>query len=133
MLSWTTSHRELGHHLWTRAGISLHAGKTQIWNKSGRFPPGCEGTFEAARVADTNAVVWKGDQTFANGQARGCRLGAPMLHVDFIARELQARTEEHTVLFRSILAVQDLQRAWLPLLFCAATRADYVLWVVQPA
>ena len=29
------AHRELGHHLWTRAGISLHAGKTQIWNRSG--------------------------------------------------------------------------------------------------
>ena len=63
----------------------------------------------------------------------GCRLGAPLVHVDFIARELQAKTEEHTVLFRSILAVQDLQRAWLLLLFSAATRADYVLRVVQPA
>ena len=38
------ANRELGHHLWTRAGISLHAGKTQIWNRSGRCP-GCEGIF----------------------------------------------------------------------------------------
>ena len=56
------AHRELGHQLWTRAGISLHAGKTQIWNKSGRCPPGCEGIFEAARVADPNAV-WSGKAT----------------------------------------------------------------------
>ena len=127
------AHRELGHQLWTRAGISLHAGKTQIWNKSGRCPPGCEGIFEAARVADPNAVVWKGDQTLPTDQQGVVVLGAPLGHAHFITRILQAKTEEHSVLFRRILAVQDLQCAWLLLLFCAATRANYFLRVVQPA
>ena len=60
--------------------ISLHAGKTQIWNKSGRCPPGCEGIFEAARVADPNAVVWKGDQTLPTDQQGVVVLGAPLGH-----------------------------------------------------
>ena len=38
----------------------------------------------------------------------------------------------HSVLFQRILAVPDLQCAWLLLLFCAATRANYFLRVVQP-
>ena len=59
-------------------------------------------------------------------------LGAPLGHAHFITRILQAKTKEHSVLFRRILAVQDLQCAWLLLLFCAATRANYFLRVVQP-
>ena len=111
----------------------MHVGKTQIWIKSGRFPPGCERIFEAARVADPNAVVWNGDQILPTDRQGVVVLQELMVHVDFIARELQAKTEVHTVLFRRILAVQDLHRAWLLLMFCAATRADYVLRVVQPA
>ena len=122
--------RELGHQLWTRAGISLHAGKTQIWNKSGRCPPGCEGVFEATRVADPK-VVWKGDQILPTDQQGVVVLGAPLGHPHFITKILQAKTEEHSVLFRRILAVQDLQCPWLLLLFCAATRANYFL-LVQP-
>ena len=124
------AHRELGHQLWTRTGISLHAGKTQIWNKSGRCPPGCEGIFEAAGVADPNAVVWKGDQTLPTDQQVVVVLGAPLGHAHFVATELQAMTE---VLFRRILAAQDLQCAWHLLLFCGAKRANHFLRVVQPA
>ena len=111
----------------------MHAGKTQIWKNSGRCPPGCEGIFEAARVADPNAVVWKGDQSLPTDRQGVVILGAPIGHAHFVARELQAKTEEHSVLFRRILAVPDLQCAWLLLLFCAATRANYFLRVVQPA
>ena len=107
-----TLHRELAFHLWTRAGISLHAGKTQIWNKSGRCPPGCEGIFEAARVADLDAVVWKGDQTLPTESQGLVVLGAPLGHADFVAKKLRAKTEEHTVLLQRILAVQDLHCAW---------------------
>ena len=82
------AHRELGHQLRTRAGISLHAGKTQIWNKSGRCPPGCEGIFEAAIVADPNAMVWKGDQTLPTDQQGVVVLGAPLGHAHFITRIL---------------------------------------------
>ena len=72
-----TVHRELGFHLWTHARISLHAGKTQIWNRSGQCPPGCEGIFEAARVSDPDAMVWKGDQSLPTAnQGDGC-VGRP--------------------------------------------------------
>ena len=77
-------------------------------------------------------MVWKGDQTLPTDQQGVVVLGAPLGHPHFITRILQAKTEEHSVLFRRILAVQDLQCAWLLLLFCAATRANYFLWVVQP-
>ena len=100
-----------------------------IWNKCGRCPPGCEGIFEAARVADPNAVVWKGDQTLPTDQQGVVVLGALLGHPHFITRILQAKTEEHSVLFRRILVVQDLQCAWLLLLFCAATRANCFLRV----
>ena len=119
-----TVHRELGFHLWTHARISLHAGKTQIWNRSGQCPPGCEGIFEAARVSDPDAVVWKGDQSLPTGNQGVVMLGAPLGHADFVARKLEAKSDEHRVLFRRILAVQDLQCGWLLLLFCAATRAN---------
>ena len=79
-----TAIRELGQPLWTRAGISLHAGKTQIWNKSGRCTPGCESIFEAARVADPKTVVWKGDQTLPTDQQGVVVLGAPLGHAHFM-------------------------------------------------
>ena len=102
------AHRELGHQLWTRAGISLHAGKTQIWNNSGRCPPGCEGIFEAARVAVPNAVVWKGDQTLPTDR-QGVVVG-------------QDRGAHSS----------DLQCALLLLLLSAARRVSCFLRVAQP-
>ena len=102
-----TVHRELGLQ-WTHARISLHTWKTQIWNRSGQCPPGCEGIFEAARVSDPDAVVWKGDQSLPTGNQGVVVLGAPLGHADFVARKLEAKTDEHRVLFRRILAEQDL-------------------------
>ena len=84
------------------------------------------------RVSDPDAVVWKGDGSLPTANQGVVVLGAPLGHADFVARKLEAKTDDHRVLFRRILAVQDLQCAWL-LLFCAATRANYFLRVVQPA
>ena len=106
--------------------------KKKIWNRNGRCPPGCEGIFQAARVADPNAVVWRGDRSLPTDRQGVVVLGAPIGHAHFVAGELHAKTEEHSVLFQRILAVPDLQCAWLLLLFCAATRANYFLRVVQP-
>ena len=64
----------------------IHVGKTQIWNKSGRCPPGCEGIFEAARVAEPHAVVWKGDQTLPTDQQGVVVLRAPLGHAHFRQR-----------------------------------------------
>ena len=66
-------------------------------------PPGCEG----ARVADPSAVVWNGDQSLPTDRQGVVVWVAPMGHAHFVARELQAMTEEYTALFRRILAVLD--------------------------
>ena len=66
----------------------------------------------AARVADPSAEVWKGDQSLPTDRQG---VVAPIGHAHFVAGELQAKTEEHTVLFRRILAVPDFQ--WFRLLF----------------
>ena len=42
-------------------------------------------------------------------------------------------SQSHAALFEKIPAVQDLQCAWLLLLFCASTRANYLLRAVPPA
>ena len=42
---------------------------------------------------------------------------------------LQAKSREHDTLFGRLVAVPDLQCAWLLLLFCASTRANCVLRV----
>ena len=47
--------------------------------------------------------------------------------------ELWATTEKHSTLLNRIPLVQDLQSAWLLLLFCANTRATYSLRGIPPA
>ena len=60
-------------------------------------------------------------------------LGIPIGHVEFVQAELRATTVKHQTLVERIPLVQDLQSAWLILLFCANTRATYSLRGVPPA
>ena len=48
---------------------------------------------------------------------------------DFVVAQLAEKTEEHGILLERIPKVSDLQCAWLLLLFCAASRANYILHV----
>ena len=59
-------------------------------------------------------------------------LGTPLGHREFVEAQLRAITAEHQVLLNRIPHVTDLQCAWLLLLFCAASRPNYVLRVVHP-
>ena len=43
------------------AKITLHQGKTVIWNRGGIHPRGCHVLEIAARRADPSAVVWRGN------------------------------------------------------------------------
>ena len=60
-------------------------------------------------------------------------LGISIGHVDFVEAQLRGTTEKHRVLYERILQVQDLQSAWLLLLFCANSRATYSLRGIPPA
>ena len=99
------------------ARIQVHLGKTQVWNRGGHCPPGCDNLQIAAERVDPNARVWRGEGPSAE---QGIRvLGIPVGHVDFVEAQLRGTTEKHRVLYERILQVQDLQSAWLLLLFCA--------------
>ena len=117
----------LATHLWNQARITLHQGKTVIWNKAGICPRGCHALEDAARRADPNAVVC------GEGQFQGLVvLGAPVGRPEFILAKLEAKTRLHNVLFDRITSVDDFQSAWCLLLNCAAARVKYWLRSVNP-
>ena len=77
--------------------------------------------------------AWRGDHNLPT-HAQGIKLlGTPLQHADFVQRKLAEKIDEYRVLLHRITQVSDLQCAWLLLLFCAASRANYVLRVVHPA
>ena len=122
----------LRRELWTHALIQIHLGKTQIWNQAGVKPVGCDALTIDARRNDPDAVVWKGDHTSPSDQQGLIVLGTPLGSVEFVQRELATISAKHQSLLDRILQVQDLQSAWLLLLFCAAPRPNYGLPHVAP-
>ena len=59
-------------------------------------------------------------------------LGAPLGTEAFVQRQLRDRRRHQDVLLERIPALSDLQSAWLQLLFCASTRANYLLRMLPP-
>ena len=114
------------------ANISLHLGKTQVWNQSGVVPAGIEEISRAARLVKPDAIVWRGDEEFPLAQ-QGIRvLGASIGRTEFVVAHLEGKTREHEVLFQRILAVKDTQACWLLLLMCASSRANFWLRMIRP-
>ena len=58
----------------------------------------------------------------------GCRWAIP----DYILAQLEQKVDEHKEFLRRIPVIQDVQSAWLLLLYCAAPRANFWLRTVQP-
>ena len=125
-------HRILQQEIQTHCGISIHHGKTQIWNRGGEHPVGCEALTKAAQTVDPNAVVWRGDTQLAPQQQGIVVLGSTIGHEAFITAQLSIKRQEHQVLLDRIPHVTDVQTAWLLLLFCGATRANYWIRTVSP-
>ena len=124
-------HKILQEELWRHAKIQVHHGKTKMWNRSGT-PAGVEELTASARVLDPNALVWRGNHALPTS-SRGFKvLGVPIGHPDFVEEFLARKTREHELLFERIPAMEDLQSAWLVLLFCAAPRANFWLRSVRP-
>ena len=91
------------------------------------------------------AMCWKESlklmtQRLVCGGAPGCHLvnkgsrfyGAPLGHEEFVAAHLEKTLRKHQALFDAIPSVPDVQSAWLLLLHCASSRANYLLRVVRP-
>ena len=53
-------HNILREELWRHARISVHQGKTRIWNRGGIMPDRCNILEQVARVVDPTAKVWRG-------------------------------------------------------------------------
>ena len=58
-------------------------------------------------------------------------MGAPLGHPSFVQAFLVKKIEDQRILMDKILLFTDLQASWLLLLHCAATRANYLLRVVE--
>ena len=52
----------LENALWAWAGISIHQGKTKIWNRAGVELPGCEFLERVVRIEDPSAHEWRGPE-----------------------------------------------------------------------
>ena len=92
--------------------------ETQVWNQSGVEPRGIETLQAAAQLRDL--VHWYGAGT------------PPLGHPQFVQSFLPTN-EAHAVLVNRIPAIHDLQSAWLVLLSCASTTANYLLRALHPA
>ena len=110
---------ELERALWAHVVIRINLGKTQLFNRGGFLPPGCQHILQA------------GDHMLPDHQQGIVVLGTPLGHEEFVKSQLRCKLQEHSLLLQRIEAVPDLQCAWLILIFCAAARANYFLRVVH--
>ena len=111
---------------------SLNNGKTRLWNRAGFVPRGCEALEDAARIDDPEAVVWKGNPWLPQGQQGIKILGVPVGRKEFLEHELDSRASSHAEPLEKIPRVKDLQCAWLILLFCGVSRANFFIRAVSP-
>ena len=85
-------HFLLQQELWRHSRISLHLGKTQVWNRVGFEPPACAELQQAAEEADPDAVVWKGSQEVPRAE-RGVKiLGTPVGDPEYVKAMLSRKT-----------------------------------------
>ena len=128
-----TVHTAMQEELLAHTGIQIHCGKTQLWNRAGVAPAGSVALTVAAKAVDPDAIVWRGDAELNFEDQGVVILGTPLGHEEFVRSHLAKKSVKHDQLVEKILLVPDLQSAWILLLYCAATRANYVLRVVHPA
>ena len=72
-------------------------------------------------VDPTRSVVWKGDDGLPLSQQGINILGIPMGQPEYVRQFLEEKADEHRPM------VEDPQAAWLLLLMCASTRANFWL------
>ena len=71
--------------------------------------------------------VWRGNSTLDEAEQGVMILGIPVGQPGFVRRFLEKKSEEQKLLFDRIPVVPDVQSAWLILLMCASTRANFWL------
>ena len=110
------------------AAITLHQGKTRVWNAGGEEP------LHLSRLQPVESErVWVGDWNLPAQEQGLTVLGTPLGAPAYVQRELATKQEGQSALLRAIPSLTDLQVAFLLLLFCACPRANYVLRVLPPS
>ena len=125
-------HNILREELWQHAKISVHNGKTRVWNRGGIVPDRCDVLEAAARAVDPSARVWRGNHEDRPEEQGITILGTPVGRQKFVERELAKIITDHSELLTRIPEVQDLQCAWLLLLYCGAARANFYIRTIRP-
>ena len=114
------------------AHIDVHQGKSQVWNRLGVTPGSIEELVRVARLEKPDAFVREGDLSLPR-ELQGTRvLGAPIGSPEYVADQLQKKSDKQAALFTRIPRAQDTQACWLLLLVCASTRANFWLRMVTP-
>ena len=125
-------HNVMAEELWQHARIRLNQGKTCAFNKSGEAPTRIEVLQAAAARVDPDARVWRGDLDSGPSERRITILGTPVCTREFVLEQLQSKIGEHSTFLNRIPAIQDLQCAWLLLLYCGVARANFFLRTISP-
>ena len=109
--------------LWDHARVQLNQGKTRVWNTFGTQ----QGRNPRTSLHSNQAPALP--RAFGSGleQQGLVVLGAPLGPEAFVQRHLRDRRRNQNALLERIPTLGDLQSAWLRLLFCASTRANYLL------
>ena len=112
----------LQRNLFSHARIRVHGGKTQVWNRSGIRPEGCDALERIAQAADPRARVWRGsgETDLLPSQQGIVVLGTPLGDPAFIQARLEKKADAQRTLLERIPMVTDLQSAWLILVHCAS-------------
>ena len=76
--------------------------------------------------------MWRGDPSLPLAEQGVKVLGTPLGHTEFLKAQLREVINSHSILWERIPSVPDLQSAWLLLVFCTASRANYLLRSVPP-
>ena len=114
----------LANHLAAHANIRLNPGKTRIWNSSGHRP---------ANTDTLGPDTWVGDRALPPKQQGLTVLGAPVGTEQYVQQFLQNTLRSHRPLLEQLPDIQDLQAAWLLLLYTASPRSNYLLRLLPPA
>ena len=112
----------LQHHLFHQARIQLNAGKTRVWNQANQTPP---------NIQTLGPEVWVGGNETPPHEQGLLVLRAPVGSDAYKLQQLQ-HTRDHNFLLQRLPDLEDLQAAWLLLLFCASPRCHYHLRMLPP-
>ena len=108
--------------LWDHAKIRINDGKTKVWNSAGIVPEGIES------LGDD---VWKGSSILPDFERGLNILGTPIGTEAYVKAVLRKKLDEQKVLLEAIPFINNVQSAWLLLLYCGSSRANYLCRVVD--